>query len=103
ATGKAPFELAPKWLAARGKLNDATIFDFTSDNDIVGGNSGSPIVNAKAEVIGAVFDGNILSLGGAFAFDDAVNRGVSVSTAAATEALRTVYGQEALVGELTAP
>ncbi|MGI8840469.1 MAG: S46 family peptidase, partial [Caulobacteraceae bacterium] len=80
ATGKPPFELAPKWLAARGKLNDATIFDFVSDNDIVGGNSGSPIINAKAEVMGAVFDGNILSLGGAFAFDDAVNRAVSVST-----------------------
>ncbi len=103
ATGKAPFELAPKWLAARGKLDDGTIFDFVSDNDIVGGNSGSPIINAKAEVMGAVFDGNILSLGGAFAFDDAVNRGVSVSTAAATEALRKVYGQEALVQELMAP
>ncbi len=103
ATGKPPFELAPKWLAARGKLNDATIFDFVSDNDIVGGNSGSPIVNAKAEVTGAVFDGNILSLGGAFAFDDTVNRGVSVSTAAATEALRKVYGQDALVAELTGP
>ncbi|MGI9169048.1 MAG: S46 family peptidase [Caulobacteraceae bacterium] len=103
ATGKPPFQLAPKWLAARGKLDDATIFDFVSDNDIVGGNSGSPIVNAKAEVIGAVFDGDILSLGGAFAFDDGVNRAVSVSTASATQALRKVYGQEALVAELMAP
>jgi len=103
ATGKPPFELAPKWLAARGKLDDQTVFDFVSDNDIVGGNSGSPIVNAKAEVIGAVFDGNIHSLGGAFAFDDTLNRGVSVSAAAATEALRKVYGQEALVAELMAP
>jgi hypothetical protein len=103
ATGKPPFELAPKWLAARGKLNDKTIFDFTSDNDIVGGNSGSPVIDAKGEVIGAAFDGNIQSLGGAFAFDDRVNRSVVVSTAAATQALRIVYGQDALVAELTAP
>jgi hypothetical protein len=103
ATGKAPFELAPKWLAARGKLNDKTIFDFTSDNDVVGGNSGSPLIDAKAEVIGAVFDGNIHSLGGAFAFDDTLNRTVQVSTAAATQALRIVYGQDTLVRELTAP
>jgi hypothetical protein len=103
ATGKPPFQLAPKWLAARGKLADGSIFDFVSDNDIVGGNSGSPIINASGEVMGAVFDGNILSLGGAFGFDDAVNRGVSVSTEAASEALRTVYGQDALVAELMAP
>jgi Peptidase S46 len=103
ATGKTPFELAPKWLAARGKLDDRTIFDFVSDTDVVGGNSGSPAINAKGEVIGAVFDGNIHSLGGAFAFDDSLNRTVQVSTAAATQALRIVYGQDELVKELTEP
>ncbi|MEO7026597.1 MAG: S46 family peptidase, partial [Caulobacteraceae bacterium] len=103
ATGQPPFELAPSWLAARGKLDPATIFDFVTDNDIVGGNSGSPAIDAKGEVIGAAFDGNIWSLGGDFAFDDAVNRSVIVSTAAATEALRKVYGQESLVKELLAP
>jgi hypothetical protein len=103
ATGKTPFELAPKWLAARGKLNDQTVFDYVSDNDIVGGNSGSPVINAKGEVIGAAFDGNIHSLGGDFAFDDTLNRSVEVSTAAATEALRVVYGQDDLVRELMAP
>ena len=103
ATGQPPFELAPKWVAARGKLNDATVFDLVSDNDIIGGNSGSPLVDAKGRVVGAIFDGNIDSLGGAFGFDAAVNRAVSVSTAAITEALKKVYSQDALVRELQRP
>jgi len=100
ATGQAPFDLAPKWIAAKGRLNDDTVFDMTSDNDIIGGNSGSPLIDAKGEVVGAVFDGNIESLGGAFAFDDSVNRTVAVSTAAITEALEKVYGAQGLVREL---
>jgi hypothetical protein len=103
ATGKPPFSLAPKWLAAKGALNDRTIFNFATTNDIVGGNSGSPIINAAGDVIGAVFDGNIMSLGGAFAYDGSVNRCIGVSTAAITEALQKVYGQAALVSELLAP
>ncbi len=66
----------------------------------MGGNSGSPILNADGQVLGAAFDGNIDSLGGAFGFDDQVNRTVGVSTAAITEALRKVYGASALVAEL---
>ena len=69
---------------------------MSSDNDIIGGNSGSPLINAKGEVIGAIFDGNIHSLGGDYYFDDKLNRAVSVSTAAITEALNKVYGQSAL-------
>ncbi|HEY5072448.1 MAG TPA: S46 family peptidase [Caulobacteraceae bacterium] len=103
ASGSPPFQLAPRWVAARGRLHDDTIFDLTTNNDIVGGNSGSPLIDAKAEVIGAAFDGNILSLGGSFAFDDAVNRSVVVSAAAATEALRVVYGDQPLVAELMTP
>ncbi len=103
ATGKPPFNLAPKWLAARGALDDRTIFDFTTTNDIVGGNSGSPIMNAEGEVIGAVFDGNLMSLGGAFAYDERVNRCIGVSAAAITQALQKVYDQGALVSELLAP
>ncbi len=103
ATGQPPFNLAPKWLAAKAALDDQTVFDFVTTNDIVGGNSGSPIVNAKGEVIGAAFDGNILSLGGTFAYDESVNRTVGVSTAAVTAALQKVYGQTALVSELLAP
>jgi hypothetical protein len=100
ATGKDPFALAPRWEAARGKLKDDTVFDFVTTNDIIGGNSGSPVLNAKGEVIGAAFDGNIHSLGGAFAYDGTINRTVVTSTAGATEAFLQVYGQKALVDEL---
>jgi len=100
ATGQAPFELAPRWQTAQTKVNPATVMNFVSDNDIIGGNSGSPIVTAKGEVVGAAFDGNIESLGGAFGFDGRVNRTVSVSTAAITEALKNVYGDQTLAAEL---
>ena len=100
ATGQFPFDLAPRWQAAQGKVDPQTVLDFVSDNDIIGGNSGSPVINAKGDIIGAAFDGNIESLGGAFGFDDRVNRTVSVSTAAITEALRNVYGDRPLVTEL---
>src|SRR5579862_8871524 len=103
ATGQDPFALAPRWVNAQSKVNLDTVFDFSTDNDIIGGNSGSPAIDAKGEVIGAVFDGNIHSLGGNFGFDDTQNRGVVVSTAAITEALDKVYGAHAMVAELTAP
>jgi S1-C subfamily serine protease len=79
------------------------VFDFVSDNDIIGGNSGSPAIDAQGNVLGAIFDGNVDSLGGDFGFDDRVNRAVSVSTAAITEALKNVYGDQSLVAELTSP
>jgi Peptidase S46 len=100
ATGQFPFNLAPRWQTAQSKVNPGTVLDFVSDNDIIGGNSGSPVVTAQGQVIGAVFDGNIESLGGAFGFDDRVNRAVSVSTAAITEALRNVYNDRTLLAEL---
>ncbi len=102
ATGQFPFDLAPRWANAQAKVNPGMVLDFASDNDIIGGNSGSPVINARGEVLGAAFDGNIDSLGGAFGFDGRVNRTVSVSTAAITEALRNVYGANRLVAELTA-
>jgi hypothetical protein len=102
ATGQAPFALSPRWQNAQAKVDPHTVFDFVSDNDIVGGNSGSPAIDAEGHVVGAVFDGNILSLGGPFGFDNRVNRAVSVSTASITEALRNIYGAQALVTELTA-
>ncbi len=101
ATGQYPFAVSPRWAAAQGALDPKTVFDYAIDVDIIGGNSGSPMIDAKGNVIGAIFDGNILSLGGAFGFDDKVNRGVAVSTAAITEALRGVYKNDALVAELT--
>jgi len=102
ATGQYPFALTPKWLNAKGGLALNTVFDFVTDNDITGGNSGSPVIDAQGRILGAAFDGNIDSLGGAFGFDPRVNRTVSVSTAAITEALRTVYRADGLVKELTA-
>jgi hypothetical protein len=101
ATGELPFKLAPRWVDAKSKINLSTVFNMSSDNDIIGGNSGSPLINAKAEVIGAIFDGNIHSLGGDYYFDEKLNRAVTVSTAAITEALTKVYGQTKLVSELT--
>jgi hypothetical protein len=102
ATGQFPFALAPRWVAGRDKVNQGLVFDFATDNDIIGGNSGSPVIDAQGRVIGAIFDGNIESLGGAFGFDGRVNRAVAVSTAAITEALRKIYGADEMVRELTA-
>jgi Peptidase S46 len=103
ATGFFPFDLPPSWTQTKDKLNLDTVFNLSSDNDIIGGNSGSPLIDAKGEVIGAIFDGNIHSLGGNFYFDPAINRAVSVSTAAITEALAKVYGETKLIAELTRP
>lgn len=102
ATGKPPFQLTQRWTDAQPRLNPNTVFDISSTTDIVPGNSGSPLINAKGEVIGAVFDGNAYMLGGTFAYDSRLNRGVSVSTAAITEALETVYQDHELVKELRA-
>ncbi|MBY8827184.1 S46 family peptidase [Hephaestia sp. CMS5P-6] len=100
ATGKPPFDLDQRWIAAKDKLNPDTVFDISTSNDIIGGNSGSPLVNAKGEVIGAIFDGNIHSLGGDYGYDPKLNRAVAVSAAAVNEALRKVYGATALADEL---
>jgi hypothetical protein len=101
ATGQFPFALAPRWRHAQDKVDPHTVFNFVSDNDIIGGNSGSPIIDASGNIIGAAFDGNLQGLGGAYGFDDRVNRCVGVSTAAITEALRKIYGDQSLVAELT--
>ncbi|MDO8295908.1 MAG: S46 family peptidase [Caulobacter sp.] len=100
ATGADPYAVAPRWAAARDRLDPDTVFDFVTTNDIIGGNSGSPVVNTRGEVIGAAFDGNIHSIAGAYGYDGSTNRTVVVSTAAITEALTKVYGREALVKEL---
>lgn len=91
ATGADPFKLPASWLSARNKLNLATPLNFSSSNDIIGGNSGSPVINREGQLVGLIFDGNIHSLGGAFGFDPASNRAVSVDSAALLEALTTIY------------
>jgi hypothetical protein len=99
-TGKDPFSLPPSWLAARPRLDLATPLDLSTTNDIVGGNSGSPILDARAEVVGLAFDGNIHSLGGTYWFDPAKNRTVAVHSAAIVEALGKIYGATTLLEEL---
>jgi hypothetical protein len=100
ATGRPPFDLPPTWLAARAKVGARTPFNFVTTNDIIGGNSGSPVINKDGEVVGLVFDGNIHSLGGDYGFDEVKNRAVSVHSAAIIEALSKIYGAERLVKEL---
>ena len=75
-------------------------FNFVCDADIIGGNSGSPVINARGEVVGLVFDGNIHSLGGDYGFDASVSRTVSVHSSAIIEALDTIYGATRIVDEL---
>jgi peptidase S46-like protein len=101
ATGREPFELAPSWLAARAGLDPATPFNLCTDNDIIGGNSGSPLLDARGEVVGLVFDGNLHSLGGDYGFDERLNRAVAVDARGILEALRKVYRADRLVKELT--
>ena len=99
-TGRDPFALPASWLAARSRLDLATPFDVVTDNDIIGGNSGSPLVNQRGELVGLVFDGNIRSLGGEYGFDAATNRTVAVQGAAILEALAKIYGADRIVREL---
>jgi Peptidase S46 len=103
ATGYEPFALPPRWLAARHSLNLDTVLNLSTNNDIVGGNSGSPLLDSDADILGVVFDGNIHSIAGSFWFDPADNRTVAVDTAALLQALRVVYGAKALLTELGAP
>jgi len=99
---KAPFDLPQRWIDKKSNLNLSTHFNFVSDADIIGGNSGSPVVNRAGEFVGIIFDGNIQSLVLDCIFSDKQARAVSVDSAAITEALRKVYNANALVDELTA-
>jgi hypothetical protein len=100
ATPHEPFAVAERWLAAREKLAPDTPFNLISDNDIIGGNSGSPMVNARGELVGLVFDGNLPSLAGAYWFDDSQNRTVAVASPILYEGLEKVYGAERLLAEI---
>ncbi len=99
--GMPGFDLPERWVKGEGKIDPATPFNFICATDIIGGNSGSPVVNVKGEVIGLVFDGNIQSLPGAFLYDGSVNRAVAVDSRAIIAALRNLYGAGALADEIT--
>jgi len=95
-----PYVLPESWIKSKAKLDLKTPFNFVSTADIIGGNSGSPTVNKKGEVVGIIFDGNIQSLSGNFAFSDVQSRAVSVDSRGIQEALRKIYGATALADEL---
>ena len=100
ATGAEPFDLPPAFVKNAKRINGAATYDFVTTNDIIGGNSGSPVIDRSGAVIGAAFDGNINSLGGNYGYDGTINRTVAVSTDAIQEALEKVYPAPALVAEL---
>lgn len=100
-TGSEPSALPKSWLTARSKLNLETPLNFTSDNDIVGGNSGSPVLNRKSEVVGVVFDANKYSAAGIYGYDRNLSRSVAVHSAGVTEILKNVYGADRILNEIT--
>jgi len=98
--GQPPYKLPESWIKAKDKLDLKTPYNFVSTADIIGGNSGSPTVNKKGEVVGIIFDGNIQSLPWNFAYSDKQGRAVSVDSRGIQEALRKIYGAGALADEL---
>jgi hypothetical protein len=100
ATGAEPFRIPDSWQRVKDKLDLNTPFNLSTNSDIVGGNSGSPLINARGELVGLLFDGNIHSISGAFWFDTVKNRAIAVHPAIMREALSKVYGADALLGEL---
>ena len=100
ATGQEPFKVPDSWIAAKPTLNMETRFDLSTNNDIVGGNSGSPLIDTKGRLVGLMFDGNIHSIAGDYWFDPLLNRSVAVDTPIILEALRKVYKANELLAEM---
>jgi hypothetical protein len=102
ASGTPPFQIPESWLRVKDQLDMRTPFCLSTNNDIVGGSSGSPVIDAEGQIVGLMFDGNIHSIAGDYWFDPAKNRAVALHPAIIREALDKVYGAKALLAELGA-
>lgn len=102
ATGASPFKIPDTWLKVRDHLDMNTPFCIATNNDIVGGNSGSPMIDIQGRIVGLMFDGNIHSIAGHYWFDGSDNRAIAVHPAIIREALDKVYGARTLLLELGA-
>jgi hypothetical protein len=102
ATGASPFKIPASWMKAKDRLDMGTPFCISTNNDIVGGNSGSPMIDVDGRIVGLMFDGNIHSIAGHYWFDAANNRAIAVHPAIIREALDKVYGAKSLLTELNA-
>jgi hypothetical protein len=100
ATGNSPFAIPQSWVKAKDRLDLNTKFNLVTNNDVVGGNSGSPLIDAHGDIVGLLFDGNIHSIANRYWFDAKQNRAVAVHPAIVREALTNVYGAHELAAEL---
>jgi hypothetical protein len=100
ATGAPPYALRQSWLSAKPALNLAMPMNLSTTNDVIGGNSGSPLIDKNAEIVGLIFDGNIFSLGGDYGYDPMENRAVAVDSRVLLEGLRKVYHFNRIVDEI---
>ncbi|MFL6229520.1 MAG: S46 family peptidase [Pyrinomonadaceae bacterium] len=98
---KFPYNLPPRWTERKGAVDLKTPFNFVSSNDIIGGNSGSPVINKDGELVGLIFDGNRQSIVGNFYYDESINRAISVDVRAMLEVLRHVFNADNVAAELT--
>jgi len=102
ATGTTPFKIPESWMRVRPQLDLNTPFCISTSNDIVGGNSGSPLIDVSGRLVGLMFDGNIHSIAGRYWFNPDNNRAIALHPAIIREALDKVYGAKQLLSELQA-
>ncbi|MGC2032952.1 MAG: S46 family peptidase [Steroidobacteraceae bacterium] len=102
STGASPFKVPDSWIKVKEQLDMRTPFCISTNNDIVGGNSGSPLIDGDGRIVGLMFDGNIHSVAGHYWFNAANNRAIAVHPAIIREALDKVYGAKLLLAELDA-